>query len=779
VTRAALATLALAFTVAHLPHVVSSLDDIDSVNFALGLRDFDVAKHQPHPPGYPAYIALGKLARSIVRSFDRSSSASTIEARALSLLSLVAGVIAIALLYRLLTCCAPVERGGSLIRADSPDPPWRAFDPRAVAATAMAVACPLFWYLAVRPMSDLPGLTAALAAQAALALAWWRQRPDAGGDRRLAPHRMTASGRMIVLGSLLAGIAIGFRAQNALLTLPLLLGVLVDRIGRGVAGALIGSAVALTTGAAMWAIPLVVASGGIGAYLAALGSQAGEDFAGVEMLYAHPSARLAAFAALHTFVYPWDSIVLGGIVVGLALVGLAAVLVRDRRSFAAVGLLSVPYLVFHLLLQDTTFVRYALPLVPTIAFLSVCGLEVVLRRAALVATAVLTLWAVAIATPVLAAYASEPSPTTRALAAMHSARDPSTPGALAMHQTFRRPLEAENVAIQPWLPSPPRREWFEVVRYWREQGSAPLWFLADPRRTDLALVDPKSRADRADFGWRFTALSDLGGLRPGGLTWYRMPAPGWFAEEGWALTPEIAGISRLMGRGPAIGPITAWVRRRDEPLRMLIGGRHLGSAHDPRVRFDVLIDGRSVAHWESTAGFFLHQFDLAPTDVQGTGTLARLTVGSTTLGEGQVSTAIEQFDLQSRGSLMWGYDTGWHEAEYDPQRGMWRWASDRSTLRIIDARSPIAITFRVERPSRYFEDDPTVRLLCDDRVIAETNFRDSELWSVIVPLDALQHSEGRVTLETNRTFVPAERGEAPDLRRLGLRVFGVNVAPQP
>ena len=33
----------------------------------------------------------------------------------------------------------------------------------ALAATALAVACPLFWYLAVRPMSDVPGLAAALA----------------------------------------------------------------------------------------------------------------------------------------------------------------------------------------------------------------------------------------------------------------------------------------------------------------------------------------------------------------------------------------------------------------------------------------------------------------------------------------------------------------------------------------------------------------------------------------------------------------------------------------
>ena len=33
----------------------------DAVQFALALREFDVAKHQPHPPGYLLYVALGRL----------------------------------------------------------------------------------------------------------------------------------------------------------------------------------------------------------------------------------------------------------------------------------------------------------------------------------------------------------------------------------------------------------------------------------------------------------------------------------------------------------------------------------------------------------------------------------------------------------------------------------------------------------------------------------------------------------------------------------------------
>ena len=38
-----------------------ALDEWDSVQFALGVGDFNLWRHQPHPPGYPAYIAFGWL----------------------------------------------------------------------------------------------------------------------------------------------------------------------------------------------------------------------------------------------------------------------------------------------------------------------------------------------------------------------------------------------------------------------------------------------------------------------------------------------------------------------------------------------------------------------------------------------------------------------------------------------------------------------------------------------------------------------------------------------
>ena len=53
--------LALAFLVAHLRDLPRTLEDLDSINFALGVESFSVAAHRPHPPGYPIFIGLAKL----------------------------------------------------------------------------------------------------------------------------------------------------------------------------------------------------------------------------------------------------------------------------------------------------------------------------------------------------------------------------------------------------------------------------------------------------------------------------------------------------------------------------------------------------------------------------------------------------------------------------------------------------------------------------------------------------------------------------------------------
>jgi hypothetical protein len=754
--RRVLAALALVFALAHVPFLATSLEDIDSVNFALGVRDFNVADHRPHPPGYPVYIALGKAATAVA-GLAMDAPPSRVEARALAVVSLLGGLLAIVCLYRVFACL-----GGG--------------DTQALAATAITVSCPLFWYLAVRPMSDLPGLAAGLAAQACLMLAWWRQRPAADGDRRLSPAATAASGRMIVIGAFLGAISIGVRSQAVWFTVPLLVLVLFDRIGRGVAGALLGGGTMFVAGGLLWGVPLLAASGGLDAYLAALGTQAGEDFTAGEMLYLTRDARSAAFALLRTFVHPWDSTVLAAVVLGLAVLGLIHVLGRDRRSFAVITAIGAPYLIFHLLFQDTSFVRYALPLVPVVAFLAVRGVALVSERAVPMAAAAVSLAAVVMAAPVLLAYGAEPSPTIRVLEAMKAEAATASPGALAMHHTFVRPLEAEEVGLAPQLPSPPRLEWLELAGYWEGGGTAPLWFLADPMRSDLALVDPQSRLDVTDVRWPLVTRPAFGGMRPSAVRWYRMPAPGWFAKEGWSLTPEVAGMSRLMGRGPHLGPIMAMVRRRPGPARLMIGGRNLAGSSDPAARFEIVIDGVPFQQWETPPGFFLHMFDIPAGRLDGDGALATLAVRSSPVsGAAPIPTAIEQFDLQDAGAVMWAYDAGWQEAEYSPALGVWRWTSDRAALRMSGPSQALRITVSIESPLRYFDEAPVVRALAGDRELAVATLSGSGDWSFEVPADAWIASGGVVTIETTRTFIPAELGGGADLRRLGLRVFAISV----
>src|SRR5947199_1585729 len=53
--------LSLLTVLSRLPFRARMLYNWDAVQFALALREYDVVKHQPHPPGYILYVALGRL----------------------------------------------------------------------------------------------------------------------------------------------------------------------------------------------------------------------------------------------------------------------------------------------------------------------------------------------------------------------------------------------------------------------------------------------------------------------------------------------------------------------------------------------------------------------------------------------------------------------------------------------------------------------------------------------------------------------------------------------
>ena len=264
----------------------------------LGVRDFDVAHHQPHPPGYPVFIALGKLSTPLLRLAGVAAP----EVRGLALWSAVAGTALVLLLLAL----------------------WRAIDAdpwRPVIATVLAIASPLFWFTSLRPLSDVTGLSLAVASLVLIL-------------RALPPPWTTAasSPRPLVAGAFLAGVAIGVRSQTVLLTAPLLaFAWLLPRSGLTIRIRFV-SLLAAAIGASLWAIPLVAASGGLSGYLVALGSQAGEDFSGVVMLWTNRTPRVAVLALLNTFVQPWDWPALAGVMLALALGGALVLLARMRSG---------------------------------------------------------------------------------------------------------------------------------------------------------------------------------------------------------------------------------------------------------------------------------------------------------------------------------------------------------------------------------------------------------------------------------------------------------------
>lgn len=788
--------IALVCLVAHLPFLAPTLEDVDSINFALGVRDFDPARHQPHPPGTPVFVALAKLSTA---AFDlvcpagaagaagaATDAVGTAEAaggpahpenaaRGLALWGAVFGALAV---FPLLRLYEGLDGAG----------------PRhARAALLLATACPLMWFTAVRPLSDVTGLAAAVVGQALLVGAWMRQRTAGGHDTAGAStlssdaaRGSAAADRLLILGTFVSAFSVGVRSQVVWLTLPLLLVVLAARARRGAWGLMVRVGVAAAIGVALWAVPLVIASGGIERYLSALAIQGGEDFAFVDMLWRNPTPRRMAFGVIQTFVFPWASVPVAVVVLALALVGAVITL---RRNVVGAGLLLAaygPYAVFHLLFHETVTTRYALPLVPAVAYLAASGARIVAGRARTLVVAGLVAASLACVLPPVFRYGREGSPVMRLMGDLRrTERAGDRAAVLAVTVEARRAAEWGLAGTALWaraLPTPARRDWFEVVRYWRGGGTAPIWFLAEPWRTDLALVDPQASRLRAAYQWPFPKEFLVGGVRPGDIDWYEIGPPGWFVDEGWALTPAAAGVAHADGKGPARAPVEAWVRRRPDAAVMMIGGRNLGGSADPLVRFTVTLDGRLIdtVDVQGPPGFFLRFLPLSAGSLEGAGPYARVTVSASPLTESPrpVAAAVEQFDLQGAGEVVYGFDAGWHELEYNPATGrLWRWSSEAATVRVQNGGEDVVLRFSGESPLQDFDRAPTVTVRAGSTVLGSYQPSSVFTYDLRVPAPDLERAGGCVTLETDRTFVPDERTHNGDKRRLGLRVYGLTVRP--
>ena len=727
--RQALAALALVFVAAHLPFLPPGLEDVDSTNFALGVRDFDVARHQPHPPGYPVYIALSKASAAAFRAVGSSRAV----VGGLAVWSVASGAALVLLLF-------------ALFRALDGD------DRRAWWGMAIAVACPLFWFTALRPLSDMTGLAAAVGAQA-LAL------------HVVSGRAAGKEGALLIASAFVAGVAAGIRAQTVVLTAPLLAAaILLPRSGLTVRHR-VSAVVSACAGALLWAVPLVAASGGLDGYLAALGTQAGEDFSGVVMLWTTRTPRAAVNAFMYTFVWPWGGMVLGGVVLAAGLVGAVRLLRDNPRAALWLAVAFAPYAAFHLLFHETATVRYALPLVVPVAFLAACAFDWAGRRPATALGVALVGVMLLAGTRAARAYGAVEPPAFRA---MRAAIDAANGAPVGMHAVFRRTAE--------WTPpgagvllGPHGREWLTLVERWRTDPSTVLTFVADPRRTDLALFDARARELGGAFRWPLPELPFVGGTRPGNADWYRMRPPGWMLDRGWALSAEIGGVAARDAAGPHLQPSLAWARGREGESLLMIGGRNL----DGEPTQVTLSRAESpIDSWVVRPGFFFRLIPLSAGVLDAPGYVPL----SVTAGPSRARVSLEQFDLQGPGVEMVGFAEGWHEPEYNPATARaWRWMSERATLWVRPVDRELTLTIAGESPLRYFDAAPTVRVTVSGRELARWTPSDDFAHEVRLPPDLLASAAGHVVVESDKWFVPAERGESADPRHLGLRVYGVRV----
>ena len=186
------------------------------------------------------------------------------------------------------------------------------------------------------------------------------------------------------------------------------------------------------------------------------------------------------------------------------------------------------------------------------------------------------------------------------------------------------------------------------------------------------------------------------------------------------------------------------------------------------------IDGRPIDDLVVAPGAFLRFLRLPEGALDGAGRYARISVAADS-----PRLAIEQFDAQSSGQLMFGFGEGWHELEYNPATGrMWRWMSERGAIRSrrrvrpydrADGRAPGAGGRQALRLVLTGETDPlprpsrvTVRVA--DRVIAEFTVGRTFSVQAVIADDLLTADENVIVVETDQ--VRGARRAQPAGRRI-------------
>jgi hypothetical protein len=328
------------------------------------------------------------------------------------------------------------------------------------------------------------------------------------------------------------------------------------------------------------------------------------------------------------------------------------------------------------------------------------------------------------------------------------------------------------------VPFPGDREWLTLVREWQHGSTRSVWFLSDISRDDLVTFDPRARTLEGRYRQRPDVRGYIGGYRLDSLDWWTIRRPAWMLGTGWSLSPEMAGVASADRTGPHQQPAEAFLLRGQGPMRVMIGGRYFGPGAAATLTAD--LDGREIARWRAApdSPWFVQWIDLPDGAGEGADPYARLTVQAASDDPARPApfVGLEQFDAAPVDGVIAAFAADWHEPEESRDTGqLWRWTSDRSTLIIKAPNRDLTLVVSGESPLRYFDHAPEVIVRAGDVEVGRFHPDADFTWRIALPAAALAASSGRVTIETSLTFVPGDREASPDRRRLGLRLFQVEV----
>lgn len=704
---------------ARLPFLAPALDNTDSINFDLGVHDYDPGIFQPHPPGYPVYIALAKAAHGLVAG----------HAAALALISAIFGslvVIPLFFLMRTLLRQSPAATSG------------------AVVASAFTLLNPTLWFNGVRPMSDVPAFFFITSAQCLL-LAGVGRQAAAGTDRPW----------LWLLGAACAGLAAGVRLQALWCVGPLF----VYTLWRQRSWRLAGVGVFSVTVAA-WLLPMVALSGGVVRFGRSFHLLLANALPG-EPLFSRPTLNYAAERAADVLLTPWQDPLLAACMLTLAAIGALILAAANRRLLALWAVLFAPYAGYHYLLQETAAVRYAVPIVPAVAVLAAIALTSLPPRLAL-AVPLTAAWAAAAAAattlPALSAYRSSASPSHQALEAV--ARVPPDDDAIVFgHHIYERYLHSGRTVDRLKSDAGARAA---LLTYWKEGGRRPVLFLADPRRLTLLFFGRDTQQSLGYWAWPDAVRGFMQGEQPGAVALVRLSPPRWMTESGLRVSPEAGPVEQVVQE-----PAVVHVRTSPQRRRTLVVSGVLRQQTSARARLK--IGGRPYREWNVGEHFTLRtMIDSLP------GSTPYLPL------ELETTSPVEFTDvwLEPEGQPLIRPTRGFSSPERDEQGRQFRWIGPEATAVAYVPAPRGRLTIEGWLPESYYDLPLTLHLAWNGKPLPPAELR--EPWFVLEREVQGTDAEGwgELTLRPSHAFVPHERQRNGDHRTLSVRIYGLNISSQ-